>query len=55
MKTEISWTRLAQQRKTNMGLNWVHPILHQAECDHWNWSDGVTAGKTGSQVPLDPA
>ena len=28
--------------QTNMGSNWVNPILHQAESDHWNWSEGVT-------------
>ena len=28
--------------QTNMGSNWVHPILHQAESDHWNWSEGLT-------------
>jgi hypothetical protein len=33
--------------QANMGSNWVHPILHQAESDHWNWSAGVTEGITG--------
>ena len=32
--------------QANMGLYWVHPILHQAECVHWNWSAGVTEGIT---------
>jgi hypothetical protein len=36
----------SKSRQTNMGSNWVHPILHQAESDHWNWSEGVTAGIT---------
>ena len=32
----------SKSRQTYMGLNWVHPILHQAESVHWNWSEGVT-------------
>jgi hypothetical protein len=55
VKSENGRIRLSRQRKANMGSNWVHPILHQAECDHWNWSERDTAGKTGSQMPLAPA
>lgn len=36
----------SKSRQATMGLNWVHPILHQAESDHWNWSEGVTEGIT---------
>lgn len=32
--------------QATMGSNWVHPILYQAESDHWNWSEGVTEGIT---------
>lgn len=28
----------------SMGLNWVQPILHLAECVHWNWSDDLAEG-----------
>ena len=46
MKIENGRIRLSLQRKNNMGSNWVHPILHQAESDHWNWSEVDTEGIT---------